>query len=86
MFHNNNSLPLIPTIVLLKPGDVLYIPPLYFHSVVSITPSYSVNAWTEDKKEAKHVHDIFNEKLPRVLLNKEISKETTKIHANQKAI
>ena len=37
MFADDN-----PTIALLKPGDVLYIPPLWFHSVVSISPSYSV--------------------------------------------
>ena len=63
MFADDN-----PTIALLKPGDVLYIPPLWFHSVVSISPSYSVNAWTEDVNVA-HVNEIFHTKLPYILRN-----------------
>eukprot|EP00943_MAST-04B_sp_MAST-4B-sp1_P006766 g6766.t1 len=69
--HNNGT----PVIALLKPGDVLYIPPLWFHSVVAVSPSYSVNAWTEDV-DVVHVNKIFHTKLPSILRNnKELSEQ-----------
>ena len=56
-------------------GDVLYIPPLWFHSVVAVSPSYSVNAWTEDV-DVVHVNKIFHTKLPSILRNnKELSEQ-----------
>ena len=31
----------------LKPGDMLYIPPKWWHHVVSLSPSFSVSFWWE---------------------------------------
>ena len=56
--QNSEQANALPSVVLLKPGDVLYLPPLWFHSVVSITASYSVNAWTEDLDVAR-INDFF---------------------------
>ena len=42
--NNNNKLTGIEAI--LNSGDVLYIPPLYFHHVTSLTTSISVNIWS----------------------------------------
>ena len=61
--HNSKQANALPSVVLLKPGDVLYLPPLWFHSVVSITASYSVNAWTEDLNVAR-INDLFRMVFP----------------------
>ena len=47
----------------LKPGDVLYIPPLWFHEVVAEEQSISVNGWTPSK-ESDVVERLFAVKLP----------------------
>ncbi|EGD77387.1 hypothetical protein PTSG_12738 [Salpingoeca rosetta] len=39
-----------PVVAHLAPGDVLYVPPLWWHYVVAETPSLSVNVWTETKQ------------------------------------
>lgn len=54
------------TVVLLKPGDVLYIPPLWFHAVVAISPSFSVNSWTEALDVAR-VEEMFKESVPSIV-------------------
>ena len=61
--QNSEQANALPSVVLLKPGDVLYLPPLWFHSVVSITASYSVNAWTEDLDVAR-INDFFRIVFP----------------------
>jgi len=38
-----------PMKVILKPGDVLYIPPFWFHHVTTLEPSISVNIWTNSE-------------------------------------
>ena len=35
-----------PLLVTLAPGEVLYIPPLWYHYTTSLTPSASLNVWT----------------------------------------
>lgn len=48
--------------VVLAPGDVLYLPPMWFHRVRSLTRSVSMNVWSDsDVREAEA-------KLPRTLL------------------
>jgi hypothetical protein len=32
----------------LEPGDVLYVPPLFYHFVETLTPSVSVSTWSHD--------------------------------------
>ena len=34
------------------PGDVLYIPPMWGHYVVALTPSISLNVWTQGEDSA----------------------------------
>ena len=49
--------------VVLEPGDLLYIPPLWFHEVESMEVSISVNVWT-DSKQTDVVKKIFSVPLP----------------------
>ena len=49
--------------VVLKPGDLLYIPPLWFHLVESLETSISVNVWT-DSTQTLVVEGFFSVPLP----------------------
>jgi len=35
--------------VTLEPGDVLYVPPYYFHHVESLTASVSLSTWSTER-------------------------------------
>lgn len=47
-----------PLEVILEPGDLLYLPPLWFHHVESMEVSISVNVWT-DTKQTTTVEQLF---------------------------
>lgn len=49
--------------VVLEPGDLLYIPPLWFHEVESLSVSISVNVWT-DSQQTEMMERIFSLPLP----------------------
>lgn len=49
--------------VTLAPGDLLYIPPLWFHEVESLSVSISVNVWT-DSQQTELAERIFSLSLP----------------------
>lgn len=44
--------------VLLEPGDVLHVPPYWFHHVESTTPSVSLASWSEFSAH-KPMHELF---------------------------
>lgn len=52
-----------PLEVILEPGDLLYLPPLWFHHVESMEVSISVNVWT-DTKQTDTVERLFGLPLP----------------------
>lgn len=45
------------------PGEVLYLPPFWFHSVITLSPSISVNIWS-DSQDYLLMEDIFNTPIP----------------------
>ena len=47
----------------LEPGDLLYIPPLWFHEVESLDVSISVNVWT-DSAQTKVAEKLYQLSLP----------------------
>lgn len=47
----------------LGPGDLLYIPPLWFHEVEALDVSISVNVWT-DPPQASVMTDVFSVPIP----------------------
>ena len=49
--------------VVLEPGDLLYLPPLWFHEVESMSVSISVNVWT-DSHQTELVEKLFSLPLP----------------------
>lgn len=49
--------------VILEPGDLLYLPPLWFHEVESLSVSISVNAWT-DSHQTELMEKVFSHPLP----------------------
>lgn len=49
----------------LAPGDVLYIPPYWFHEVTSLDSSISVNVWTTSREE-EVIDYIASEAVPFV--------------------
>lgn len=49
--------------VILEPGDLLYMPPLWFHHVESMDVSISVNVWT-DTEQTKIMEKIFSLNIP----------------------
>ena len=51
--------------VVLEPGDLLYMPPLWFHHVESMSVSISVNVWT-DSKQTELVEKMFSVPPPLV--------------------
>ena len=54
--------------IVLKPGDLLYMPPLWFHLVESMELSISVNVWTDSEQTAL-VEDVFSLSLPTESIN-----------------
>lgn len=61
------SFPLIGKVeameVTLHPGDLLYMPPLWFHHVESLSVSISVNVWT-DSKQTEVMESVYSLPLP----------------------
>ncbi len=53
----------LPVVAALEPGDVLYLPPLWFHHVSALSPSISVSVWSPSTL-TKRVHAIMEDKLP----------------------
>ena len=49
--------------VILEPGDLLYMPPLWFHEVESLGVSISVNVWT-DSQQSELMEKLFSLPLP----------------------
>ena len=49
--------------VVLRPGDLLYMPPLWFHLVESMELSISVNVWT-DSRQTLLMEEVFSVPLP----------------------
>ena len=49
--------------VVLQPGDLLYMPPLWFHLVESMELSISVNVWT-DSEQTSLMEEVFSVPLP----------------------
>jgi hypothetical protein len=49
--------------VVLEPGDVLYLPPLWFHEVEALSVSISVNVWT-DSHQTELMEKVFTHPLP----------------------
>lgn len=49
--------------VILRPGDLLYMPPLWFHHVESLSVSISVNVWT-DSDQTAIMEEVFALPLP----------------------
>ena len=49
--------------VVLQPGDLLYMPPLWFHLVESMDVSISVNVWTDSHQTAV-MEEVFSLPLP----------------------
>ena len=49
--------------VILEPGDLLYMPPLWWHMVESVDVSISVNVWT-DSKQSEVMEQVFALSLP----------------------
>ena len=49
--------------VVLEPGDLLYMPPLWFHEVESLSVSISVNVWT-DSHQTELMEKVFAHPLP----------------------
>ena len=52
--------------VILQPGDLLYMPPLWFHHVESMELSISVNVWT-DSNQTAIMEDVFSTPLTEVV-------------------
>ena len=50
-------------VVILEPGDLLYMPPLWFHHVEALDVSISVNVWT-DTKQTNIMEQVFNINIP----------------------
>lgn len=57
--------PIAASTVVLEPGDLLYLPPLYFHHVVSLESSVSVNAWT-DTEQSQLAQTMLDTPLPPI--------------------
>ena len=49
--------------VTLVPGDLLYIPPSWFHEVLTINASISVNVWS-DEGDGEAVEPLFRKRPP----------------------
>ena len=64
--------------VVLEPGDLLYMPPLWFHQVESMSVSISVNVWT-DSRQTELVEKMFS--VPNPLANEKIAWPSGKARA-----
>ena len=49
-----------PMVVELQPGDVLYVPPFWWHHVLSITSSMSLTTYSRARGIAEHMHAIYS--------------------------
>ena len=49
--------------ITLVPGDLLYLPPLWFHHVEALETSISVNVWSDSEQTAT-VNKLFSHKIP----------------------
>jgi len=52
-----------PVVAILQPGDVLYLPPMWFHHVSALTDSLSVSVWTPFK-ETVRMRELVASPLP----------------------
>lgn len=69
-FSNYSHLDLFPSVkdlvsyvAILGPGDMLYIPPLWYHHVEAVDVSMSVNVWT-DTQQTTIMNQVFEIRLP----------------------
>lgn len=69
--------------VVLEPGDLLYMPPLWFHHVESMEVSISVNVWT-DSRQTELVEKMFSVPLP--LADETLQWRTAKTRATATAL
>ena len=53
----------MPIEATLNPGEVLYLPPYWFHCVVTETPSISINVWS-DSSTYKLMEKVYNAPIP----------------------
>ena len=54
--------------VVLQPGDLLFMPPMWFHHVESMDVSISVNVWT-DSDQTAIMEDVFALQLPTTIFH-----------------
>ena len=45
------------------PGEVLYLPPYWFHSVITMEPSLSLNIWS-DSNDYLLMEEVLNSPIP----------------------
>lgn len=66
-FEDARTFPLVEKVeaveAVLEPGDLLYVPPLWFHHVESLGVSISVNVWT-DSHQTETMEEVFSLELP----------------------
>ena len=67
--HPPTGTPLHPTPALfleatLSPGEMLYIPPMWYHAATALEGSVSLNAWTESGQQRTY-HQAFERDLTR---------------------
>ena len=58
-----------PVVATLYPGDLLYLPSLWFHHVQQVNGTVAVNYWYDMSYDAKYVYFKFLEKLSQPHLN-----------------
>ena len=49
---------------MLLPGDILFVPPLWFHHVTALTPSISVSVWSHYKASTRFESLLKQARLP----------------------
>eukprot|EP00039_Didymoeca_costata_P004501 m.73655 g.73655 ORF g.73655 m.73655 type:complete len:502 (-) comp12429_c0_seq3:96-1601(-) len=68
-FSESNETSEIENIVgyetILEPGDVMYLPPLWFHHVQALSPSVSINVWT-DTQQTEIAESLFSIPWPSI--------------------
>lgn len=50
-------------IIDVTPGEVLYLPPYWFHSVITVEPSLSLNIWC-DSTDFTVMEDVLHSPIP----------------------